>query len=192
METQRHHLTGQIQMSSARRDSLPGWARLLLGAIMLWCAVQAAFLIVAFSGGPPSPTAELVSTHNDPYYRASLGFHIFGLLVLGSVWLAPSSIRHILRPLIVVLVSVIALTLATVFFASIRQANYHTYLDLQEEQFIRRDIHLLPPGVKSSVISIDAANITTPLPKQFPTGALVKLLHDKTRQETDRQATRLH
>ena len=153
MGTQRHHLTGLFQTSSNQQDSLPGWARLLLGAIMLWCAAQATFLIVAFTGGPPSPTAELISTHNDLYYRASLGFHIFGFLVLGSVWLAPSPIRRNLGPLIVVLVSVTALTLATVFFASIRQANYQTYLDLHAEEFIRRDIHLLPPGIRSSTIS---------------------------------------
>ena len=146
-------------MSSARRDSLPGWAKLLLGAIMLWCLAQATFLIVAFSGGPPSPTAELVSTHNDLYYRASLGFHIFAFLVLGSVWLAPSPMRRNLESLIVVLVSVLTLTLATVFFASIRQANYQTYFDLQEEQFIRRDIHLLPPGIRSRVISFKETQV---------------------------------
>ena len=166
METQRHNLTGRIQMSSFRRDSLPGWAKLLLGAIMLWCAAQAAFLIVAFSGGPPSPTAELVSTHNDLYYRASLGFHIFGFLVLGSVLLAPSPMRQTLRPLIVVLVSVITITLATVFFASIRQANYQTYFDRQEEQFIRRDIHLLPPGIRTSSISFKETQVDNADPNE--------------------------
>ena len=114
---------------------------------------------MAFSAGPPSPTAELVSTHNDLYYRVSLGFHIFGSLVLGSVWLAPGSMRQTLRPLIVVLVSVVAITLATIFFASLRQANFHIYLDLQEEQFIRRDIHLLPPGIRSSVISFKETQV---------------------------------
>lgn len=153
METQRHRLTGQFQMPSVQQDTLPRWVKWLLGAIMLWCAIQAAFLIVAFSGGPPSPTAELVSTHNDLQYRASLGFHIFAFLVLGSVWVAPSSIRRNRESLIVVLVSVIALTLATVFFVSIHQANYQIYLDLHEEQFIRRDIHLQPPGVITKVIS---------------------------------------
>ena len=133
---------------------------------MLWCAVQAAFLIVAFSGGPPSPTAELVSTHNDLYYRASLGFHIFGFLVLGSVWLAPSPIRRNLESLIVVLVTVIALTLATVFFASIQQANYQTYFDRQEEQFIRRDIHLLPPGIRSSTISFKETQVVNADPTE--------------------------
>ena len=168
METQRHHLTRRFQTSSFRRDSLPGWAKLLLGAIMLWCAAQASFLLVAFTGGPPSPTAELVSTHNDLYYRASLGFHIFGFFVLGSVLMTPSSIRHTLRPLIVVLVSVIAITLATIFFASIRQANYQTYLDLQEQQFIRRDIHLLPPGIRSSVISFKETLVANTDPKGPP------------------------
>ena len=133
---------------------------------MLWCAAQAAFLMVAFTGGPPSPTAELVSTHNDLYYRASLGFHIFGFLVLGFVWLTTSSIRHTLRPLIVVLVSVIAITLATVFFASTQQANYQTYFDLQEEQFIRRDIHLLPPGIRSRVISFEKTQVVNADPTE--------------------------
>ncbi len=177
---------------SNKSDSLPQWAKWVLGAIMLWCVFQAAFLIVAFSGGPPSQSAELVSTHNDSYYQSLLGFHIFGFLALGTVWITPGSMRRNLALPFMVLVSVIMLILATVFYSSIYQANSQIYIDLQKDQFFRRDIHLLPPGVKSRVISFVDADITTPLPKQFPTGALVKLLHDKTRQETDRQATRLH
>jgi hypothetical protein len=67
--------------------------------------------------------------------------------------------RRNLESLIVVLVSVLTLTLATVFFASIHQANYQTYFDLQEEQFIRRDIHLLPPGIRSRVISFKETQV---------------------------------
>ena len=37
-------------MSSNQQDSLPGWARLLLGAIMLWCAAQAVYLSGVLSG----------------------------------------------------------------------------------------------------------------------------------------------
>ena len=76
METQRNHLRGRFQMSSNQQDSLPGWARLLLGAIMLWCAAQAAYLIVAFSAGPPSPTPVLLFViHRLPQKRG------FGALV---------------------------------------------------------------------------------------------------------------
>ena len=166
MESQR--LTGQFQVSSIQSDPLPRWARLVLGAIISWCVAQAAFLIVAFAGGPSSPTAELVSTHNDLQYRASLGFHVFGFLVLCSIWITPSAIRRNLEPLFVVLVSVIALTLATVFFVSIHQANYQIYLDPNEQQIIRRDIHLLPPGVKSRVISFKDVETLPPGPSQAP------------------------
>lgn len=166
MGAQRNHLTGRFQMPLVRRHSLPGWAKWLLGAIMLWCVFQAAFLVAAFSGGPPSPTAELLSTHNDLYYRASLGFHIFGFLAVGSVWIAASSAQRGLRTLMIVVVSIVAITLATVFFASKRQANYHIYFDLQEEQFIRRDIHLLPPGIKSSVISFREAQTANNVPTE--------------------------
>ena len=150
---------------SNNSDSLPQWVKWVFGALILWCVVQAAFLIVAFLGGPPSPTAELVSTHNDSYYRSLLGFHIFGFLALGTVWIAPGSMRRNLALPFMVLVSVITLILATVFFSSIYQANSQIYLDLQEDQFFRRDIHLLPPGINTRVISFnDTVSADAPLP----------------------------
>ena len=70
--------------------SWPTVLRISSGAAAIWSAVQVAFLAVAFSSVPPSPSAELMSARGDTLYVASFAFHTFAILFFGlAAWLNP-------------------------------------------------------------------------------------------------------
>ena len=65
--------------------SWPTVVRISSGAAAIWSAVQVAFLAVAFSSVPPSPSAGLMSARGDTLYVASFAILFFGL----AAWLNP-------------------------------------------------------------------------------------------------------
>lgn len=141
----------------------PTWLRIFCGSVAVWAAVQVAFLAVAYSGSAPTPTAELMTTHNGAQYLASMAFHSLAILVFLCGAMLPTAAWTELKNMIANLLGpdnrdlggwipnlclcFFAFGLFVVFLVSISQARYQVYIDLPSEQLIRRDIHLQPPGV---------------------------------------------
>ena len=136
--------------------SWPTAIRIFCGATAVWSAIRVGYLAFAFSSGPPSPAAELMSTHKQLAYDASLGFHSFTLLIFGLGALLPWKVWHRLRErgsgqeglgcFVSGFYSVMFLVLLGVFVGSIAGPKYKIWVDLSEESIVRRDTHLLPPG----------------------------------------------
>lgn len=157
--------------------------RAFFGALVIWSAVQSVYLSVALvlTSYPPTTTAELVSIHLDGMYAASLWFHLLCSLCFGLVVAGPEGFRvpffnaySDLRSdftdpqefggyyqiklrnrdfFWVVVCAYLTLWLVIAFVASAAAPRYEVFTDLPDENIIKRDIHLLPPGMNLQEIS---------------------------------------
>ncbi len=145
--------------------------RILLGVVAIWSAMQVGFLAFAFSGSPPSPLAELMHTRHQAVYLASFGFHVFTLLAFGvgaylsnrtwrRIWdeLGSGSSEEDGSSLPFAAYVVLTLPLIGIFIGSAVAPRYQVFVDLSSESVVRRDTHLLPPGM--SELTIPFRNIT--------------------------------
>ena len=120
------------------------------------------FLVAAYAGSVSSQTAEFISTNNNVTYGFSMAFHIAAaLLFTGGAALPTQFWQTFKRDIDYDIESasassawmtetffcVLAIALLIVFVVSIFQARYQVFLDIPNEQIIRRDTHLQPPGV---------------------------------------------
>ena len=155
--------------------------RILLGVVAIWSAIQVGFLAFAFASSPPSPLAELMHTRHEAVYLASFGFHAFTLLVFGvGAYRSNRTWRRIWHEgqegvlqedgsiqvddgssFPVTAYVVLTLVLIGIFIGSAMAPRYQVFLDLSSESVVRRDTHLLPPGMNElripfrNIIEID-------------------------------------
>ena len=142
-------------------------ARIFLGVVAIWSAIQVGFLAFAFSSSPPSPLAELMQTRRQTEYLASFGFHAFTLLAFGlgaslsnrawhRIWNAlgsgSSSPEGDGGCISVSAYVVLTLSLLGIFIGSAVAPKYQVFVDLSSESVVRRDTHLLPPGMSEHTI----------------------------------------
>ena len=150
----------------------PTGLRIVLGGVAVWSAIEVGFLGAAYSGSAPSSTAELMSTHNDVQYRISMAFHSLAILLFAAGALLPRRMLVGVSSRIAIdddvipgqwllhgLYFLFALGLFIVFLVSTFQARYQVFVDLSKESIVRRDTHLLPPGVTYQRIRFNEIDI---------------------------------
>ena len=134
--------------------------------IAAWAAWQAVFLTSALTAAPPFPSSELVYTHHHAQYVASLSFHAF-VAVLGvvvvlleagpKIWPRIGRIHYVVDQQIAgwfygLIHGLIPLALLGIYLGSFLSPMYEVFIDRPNEQVIRRDTHLQPPGVRHETI----------------------------------------
>ena len=174
LEVRQYHEAGPLMATVAdkfRADlTWPTGLRIVLGGIAVWAAIQVGFLAASYAGSVPSSTAELVSTHHDVQYQTSMAFHSLAILLFAAGALLPLRLLVGFRSwiddqvhaqpgpgwwLLHAFYSLFALGLFIVFLVSISQARYQVFTDVTQENIIRRDTHLLPPGVTYHTIQFN-------------------------------------
>ena len=124
--------------------------RIISILLAIWAAIQIGYLAFSFSSGPPSATAELMNTRREATYVVFMVLHvvIFLVFVFGAF-----KATAIVRGLIGwsgsnVLYVGLVLALGVIFLISLAKPKYEIFVDTPNETVIRRDTHLLPPGVQ--------------------------------------------
>lgn len=149
--------------------SWPTAIRMFSGMVALWSAVQVAYLTITFSMSPPSPLAELMSTHDEGVYIAFFVVHCIALVVFGIGACLPGNVwRRLDEPgegdgvAVLALTSIgLALAIFIISLVSIWVPKYEVFLDLSTESIVKRDTHLLPPGVTQLTIPFGEIDVIT-------------------------------
>lgn len=154
-------------------------------ALTAWAIMQVVFLTSALTASPPSPSAELVSTHFHTRYVASLSFHSFAILFGAAlvlleagpkVWLRIGGSHYVEDKELgsagyVLVQAVVPLALLGIFLGSFVGPRYEVFIDSPNEQVIKRDTHLQPPGVALQTVQFYEIDVVR--------GEIVRHTHEK-------------
>ena len=158
-----------------------GWVTMVLpGAVMVWSAIQVVYLAIALSSSPPSPGAELMLRPREPEYTAFLAVHalIFFVSALALALEVRSIWRWVIKrlnmpekpqgggealagTLYLALYFFPVWALLDIFLVSIGYPRYEVFVDLPAESIVRRDTHLLPPGIKEDTVPFSEVGVIT-------------------------------
>ena len=133
----------------------------LTALVTLWSFIQIVHLSIALFGSAPSPSAELLFSHRQPYYVAWLGVHSFiafwGVVFL-FVPLDPDFRAKEFSPddnpagLFMAVAMFGVLPLLIVLGVSTAQPRHQVFVSLPEETIIQEDTRLLPLGVNQRTL----------------------------------------
>jgi len=139
--------------------------RIFTGIVAFWAAMQTVFLLAAFATSRPSSTAQLMSTHHQVEYVSSLAFHSFAALFFVVVAAIPTDawrrIKFKYLDMVATPYIAIILALTIIFVVSIVSPKYEVFVDLYTESVVKRDTHLLPPGVNQQRIPFREIQLIT-------------------------------
>ena len=138
-------------------DRIPPMAiRIFCGTFALFSAAQVAYLVFTFSMSAPTPTADLMSTHAERMNIVGVAVFSIAAVVFGLG--AVLDVEGALRWVYGIAAAVVFILFVVLSFV---EPAYEVFSDVHGESFIKREIHLLPPGVTQETIPFDEIEVIT-------------------------------